>query len=176
MATGSPGLASEPVAADAAVDAAIACIDIADPAARLACLDAAATKLKETRIIREEDDAAGFQAADARDAGPLPTISSAETEVDAFGAERVESKRTERERERLNELTAAVVEARVNRFGVITVTLDNGQVWRQLDSDGDRVRLREGTLYNVRIKRGAVGGYRGKFLELGRTIRMKRIK
>ena len=54
-------------------------------------------------------------------------------------------------------LVARAAHLSVNAHQHFTVTLDNGQVWRQLDSDTGAARFREGD--TVRIKRGFMDSY-----------------
>ena len=47
-----------------------------------------------------------------------------------------------------------------NRYGTFTVTLEDGQVWRQLSGDTDRARWNKpAQSYQVRISRGLLGSY-----------------
>ncbi|GJL90977.1 hypothetical protein [Hyphococcus sp.] len=160
-----------------AVDSAIACLSIADDADRLKCLDAAAKTLSVTRIVREEREAKveenirksfGLNGNDLADASDTP---------DNFGSENIDQVRREKEAKRLKSIEAKVVEIRVNSLKVATVSLENGQVWRQLDSD-DKV-LHFGSkdrLYTAKVKRGAFGNYMLTVNELHTTIRVRRVK
>ena len=170
---------------DEAIDAAIACRSIDDPMERLACLDAAAETLSVTRIVQEEEiaeqereerDAFGLAGRDRDDDDDQPAPRVAETEED-FGREALPEERREREDGRLKNITAKIVEISVNRFGKVTVTLENGQVWRQLDSDDRRLLFPKGDrLYTARVKRSMFGNYMMTVRELDRTIRVRRIQ
>ncbi len=151
-------------AGNAAADAAIACLEIEDTEDRLACLEAAAKDLKATRVIIEQDNA--LAPGDGR------------TAEDAFGAETLDAtKREKREKSKSARLDAKVVEVRVNPYKDITVTLDNGQVWRQLQGDSETVHIPAGErLYTVTLKKGPLGNYRMRVNELKRWIRVTRIK
>lgn len=159
-------------AADAAADAAIACLDIAEPAERLACLESATREIAATRIRSEtaEDSAA----ADAR----RVYADENATEEESFGAEALPSvKSAKREKDRKQSLEAAVIEFRVNPFGDITAILQNGQEWKQLSSDNTIIRLpRSEKVFTVTIKKGPIGGYMMRINELKRAIRVRRIK
>lgn len=170
---------------EAAVDAAIECLSIDAAEERLACLEAAATTLKRTRIIREEEiiadekrerDNFGLAGGAENEEARSASTRSAD-EVDEFGAEAVAEKRKERDNKRLNKINAKIVEVRVNNLGKVTLSLDNGQVWRQLNSDDKRVLFRDdNTLYTATVKRSLMGNYMLKVNELKRTIRVRRIK
>jgi len=159
--------------ADAATDAAIACLDVEDASARLDCLESAAREIKATRIIRES--AAESAAADA--AAPVIAADDASAE-DLFGAETLAStKKAVREENETARLTAKVVEFRVNSVGDITAVLENGQVWRQLPGDSAVIRIpKSDKVFSVKIKRGPLGNYNMTINELKRTIRVRRIK
>ena len=168
---------------EAAVNSTIACLEIAHDAARLACLDEAASTLKATRIIREEEEIAKAEEERERfglsgkpDAPEKPVVAVTETPED-FGAEALEDVRKERDAKRLKRIEAKVAEVRINKLGKVTLTLDNGQVWRQLSSDNKSIRFpRRENLYTAKIKRGGMGNYMLTVKELRRTIRVKRIK
>lgn len=168
-----PAAAFAQSASDKAADAAIACLDVADPAERLACLESATQEIKATRIRRETAE----ESAAADEAGAVIAGDDASDE-DSFGAERLASTKREKTEERKKQrLEATVVEFRVNQFGVVTAVLDNGQVWRQLNSDDEVLRLpKKDKVLTVTVKKGALGNYMMKVNELKRTIRVKRIK
>jgi hypothetical protein len=141
--------------ADAAADALIACLDISDSGERLSCLEAGANEIRALRT------------------GAVETAAT----DDLFGAESLAStKRAKREDEKAARLDAGVVEIRVGPLKNVTVVLDNGQVWRQ--SESDRVVIRppkNQSGLTVTITKAAFGGYWMKINELGRQIRVKRI-
>ena len=160
-----------------AVDSAIACLSIADDSERLKCLDAAAKTLSVTRIVREEREAMveenkrktfGLNGNDLADAGDTP---------DNFGSENIDEVRRQKEAKRLKSIEASVVEFSINSLNVATVSLENGQVWRQLDSDDKVLRFgNKERLYTAKVKRGAFGNYMLTVNELHTTIRVRRIK
>lgn len=165
-----------------AVDAAIACRDISDDLERLSCLDAATETLVVTRIVREKaieekkrEERTFFglgkrKEKDDRD----PMVAETPEE---FGGEYLPENIKKREEKRLKEITAKIAEFRINPYGKVTVTLENGQVWRQLDSDGKTLYLsKKGKLYTAKVKRATFGNYLLTVEELRRTIRVRRIK
>lgn len=158
---------------NAAADAAIACLDIEDTQARLACLEGAAQELKATRVRRETAEESA-----AADAAAAPVVADGASEEDLFGAEALAStKKAVREKDQTTRLNSKVVEFRVNQLGDITAVLENGQVWRQLSSDSTVIRLPGNSkVFTVTIKRGPLGNYIMKINELKRTIRVRRIK
>ncbi len=71
-------------------------------------------------------------------------------------------------------LTGRVTRVGLNAIQHFTVTLDNGQVWRQLDSDTEVARFREGA--EVRIKRGFLDSYSLSVEGTFGSYKVKRIK
>jgi hypothetical protein len=166
-----PGLAlagKKEKAEDAAIDQTLKCREIADAAARLACLDEGAKKLFETRIIYEDDESADARASDDQNV--------VETE-EQFGSERIAAERKKRDSTRLKSIDAAIAEIRVRSNQKVTLTLDNGQKWRQLDSD-DRVLHfnSKKKLFTAKVKRGALGNYMLWINEMKRSIRVERVE
>jgi len=174
---GATAAAAQPSEAQA-IDDAIACRNIEDAMERLACLDAAAETLSVTRIIREEEVAAhaenekkqfGLSGGD--------DILRGDDTPEEFGSERIPEKRKERENKRLKSILSKVVEIRISKFGKVTLTLENGQVWRQLNSDSKVLRINgKDKLYTAKVKRSIMGNYMLTIKELKRTIRVRRIK
>jgi hypothetical protein len=164
---------------DEAIDKAIACRDIADDLERLACLDQAAETLAVTRIIREEAVAAkkqeereNFGLPGGGEKGPVV----AET-PEEFGAENLPKSRKEREEGKLKSITSKIAEVRINAIGVATLTLENGQVWRQLESDDKKLFFPSGDkLYTAKVKRSLFGNYMLTINELHKTIRVRRVE
>lgn len=182
IAVAAPGVSAQPTEAEA-IDRTIACRDIENDLDRLKCLDNAAETLAVTRIIREEEIAEKkqeerslFGLGKPKDKSQEKREVVAETEEE-FGGEYLPKNRLENDASRLKKISAKVAEIRVNRFGKVTLTLDNGQVWRQLDSDNKTIRFgKEDKLYTARVKRSTFGNYMLTIEELKRTIRVKRIE
>lgn len=185
VAVASPAIAGKPL--DRAVENAIACRTIATAEERLACFDSAADSLagakgesarqaasaKENKA-RKERDSFGLTSATATTGGGEPASG---TDFDEFGVEDVAALRRAREEERVNEITAESVSIQYLHGGRVTLTLNNGQVWRQLDSDSTYLPgARKGRTYSVTLKRAAMGGYRARIEELDKSIRVRRVK
>ncbi len=161
-----------------AVDDAIACLRIEGDADRLACLENAAKTLQVTRIVREEEAAAAEENEKANFG--LPGDSDPERVAEApeeFGDESVPDIRRDKDGKRIKSINAKIVEIRVNSLGTATVSLENGQVWRQLDSDDKRLHFgNSDRLLTAKVKRSVFGNYMMTVNELHRTIRVRRIK
>lgn len=120
------------------------------------------------------------QAAPASQFGPpQPAAPSPQDEQDRvltaspaeFGAERVEE-RAAREQSRL---TASVVSSELVGFSRLQVELDNGQVWRQAQSEKPWDLILDGEPEAVEIRPSRFGGYR-MTVDADRTMSVERIR
>jgi hypothetical protein len=102
-------------------------------------------------------------------AAPVPTT------ADDLGAEQLpgEAKAKLREQQRVQ---AKVTSISFNGFGKLSVTLDNGQRWQQLDGDSTDLsnHLRDATDVVVDITRSRFGGYRMLITPPDKKIRVRR--
>ena len=161
-----------------AVDDAIACLSVQGDGERLACLEKAAQTLKVTRIVREEEAAAAEENEKANFglAGDSSPEQVAEA-PDEFGGEGVDAIRRDKDGKRIKSIKAKIVEVRLNPRNVATVSLENGQVWRQLNSDDKILRFgNKERLLTAKVKRGVLGNYMLTVEELHQTIRVRRVK
>ncbi len=141
------GLTAQAFAADAAADAAAHCRTLSDGVARLSCYDRAFGVVVPAGT-----------AAMAAPAADKPVI-AADTEA-GFGltAEQREQRsqgRSESRRE-LTEVSATVSDIKQLRGGRFTLTLDNGQVWQQRETDASMF-IEVGD--TVTIKKAVLGSY-----------------
>lgn len=74
-----------------------------------------------------------------------------------------------------SQITADISSITFNPFGKFTVTLANGQVWRQLDGDSDTVRPHKG-LQGVRISQALMGSYDLQFNDSSRVYKVTRVR
>lgn len=127
-------------------------------AARIACLEGAVTAL-QGQLDRGTLPAPALAAADNVGAEQLP--GEAKTELRA--QQRVQ---------------ASVSRVSFDGFGKLTVTLDNGQRWRQLDGDSADLshRLNDVDDVVVDITRSRFGGYRMLITPPDKKIRVRRIQ
>lgn len=150
---------------------------------RIACLEAAIAALMAQRSASTPPDAADAAVPPRPGSAGPETMAAAEPPpaVSGLGAEQVErrlrkdDKLAEADAEQA-EVTAAVVEAGETALGKALLVLDNGQVWRQRDSDRNRIRLSSKQKYTVTIKAGMISGYRIHINELGRTFVAERVQ
>ena len=132
-----------------------ACATIAADAERLACYDDLASALQTA--ANSSDDSA-----------------LTEAQADAFGAENYASKDELNEIERLSRIQSPVASFSVNSSRRLTVTLANGQVWRQLPDDRIIPAPKDGVEHTVTIRRAIFGRYLMDIEPNGRTIRVER--
>ena len=71
-----------------------------------------------------------------------------------------------------DKISAHVKSIKKNPYGLAKITLDNGQVWKQLD--GGNIRLKTGD--EVTINRGALGSFNLRKAGYNRLFKVKRIK
>lgn len=186
-AAANPALAGKSL--DKAVESAIACRTIVGAQERLACFDAAAEGLagatgeaqrqiaaaKEAKKKKERDNF-GLSGAEIAKAESDTKMSDGAASEE-FGVEDVPELRRAKEEERLSEFAAKAISIDYGPGGRVTLTLDNGQVWRQLDSDSTYVPgVKKERAYAVTLKRAALGSYRARVEELDKSIRVRRIK
>ncbi len=154
--------ASRGAAAQGLAPALIACRGIGDEADRLACFDGVASGLDADAPV-----AASVVAGD-------PALSAQEQ----FGIEDLVSTKERKKREnRKAVLSARIVDIARNKRGKYVVILDNGQVWRQINADTDKLRVPKNvTGLGVEVKRKALGAHLLKLDNGNRTIRVERIK
>jgi hypothetical protein len=119
----------------------------------LACFDKAVLELRKGGTVSTPVSAENMFGASAETAGASPEL-------------------REVKREELRQISGAVTSLRHTNDGMIILELDNGQVWRQQDSD---VRLLVSQGETVTITRASLGTFR-LIDKSGRFARFKRIK
>jgi hypothetical protein len=134
-----------------------ACQAEADDARRLACYDRAAGRAKAAEPMDPPPASSQPSASASTAAAPVAAASAAVKSEDDFGRERQlayeeDQKRAEASRA-VGELQSSIAGIEKRMDGLLTFTLDNGQVWRQVrpDSrfsinDGDAIRIQPGSL------------------------------
>lgn len=160
-------LLAGPAYADATLDALAEiakCADLADPAARLKCFDAAASQARRALANAQAVEKRSFLDWFGFSRPPKPV-----TKPEDFGKPAAPAE--------ITQLTATVTEfAKTPRAKAIFI-LDNGQVWRQLDSDTDEVfELAPGKPMKVTIEAGSFGGYNLSIEGRNGIIKVRRLK
>jgi len=152
--------AAGPALAATDISAAVrACRAETDDARRLACYDRVTdgARAAAPTAAATPKSAAPVAAAAAPSAPAAAPVAAAASAEDNFGRERQvaaeEQKRQQDAARSLGELEAYVTGIEMRMDGLMTFTLDNGQVWRQNTPDskfhlkeGDRVKIQPGSL------------------------------
>ncbi|MCQ8183921.1 hypothetical protein [Parvularcula maris] len=166
----------------APVDAYRACVDVEDSLERLRCFDAAGREDKGRRQVAAPAPAAKVVAPPPARSAELDQARRAAEAADerarAAEAELARARQQARDASRAAKPSfpydAVVTELRFGTRGKLTVRLDNGEIWDQLDSDSTTIsESRRDRVQRVTIKRAALGGRRMEIEPLGRTIRVR---
>lgn len=139
-------------------------------AARIACLELAIYRL------------AG-EAPAAADAGPAAQPAPAAPTVSGIGAEQVQDRKQdagepvpERVGPEVTQTEATVVAFARDPRGQLVLVMADGAIWAQRDSDSEDVSLVEGRTYPVEIEEGFISGYRMKFPDQQRILKVERLR
>ena len=136
-----------------------ACRALPEDAKRLACYD-------------REIDRLGEQAVPAGAAAAAPALTPEERFGRTGPMNREDADRKAQESRELGELRATVAEIWTRADGLMVLTLDNGQIWKQVRPDS-QFRLKTGE--KVRIQPAALGSYLLSG-ESKRSTRVSRVK
>ena len=147
------------LAEDVSTDDVYACAGIGTDAERLACYDAAVGRLKA-----------------AEDAGEVTTITRSEVEKvkrESFGFSipslpSFAFNKSGGEAE-VEEVTVPIRSVRAGPYGKVTITLENGQVWSQIDDKKVRAKKPQ----EAQIYQAMLGSYKMK-IDGGRAFRVRR--
>ena len=157
------------------------CREIPKSKDRLRCFERTTEILQPYAPFAAADDDADD---DGKDKKPRTAVAAATPNYDddradpvaSFGAEDMVQ---EDDDKRLKELTAVAVSITQNKQGKYIIALDNGQVWRQLPSDSNKLRVRkdkEGDGHDVIIKKRSLGAYALRLTTAKKSILVRRIK
>jgi len=141
------------------------CRQIEEIAERVACYD---------RIV---DSRIPMYSSDSGEAGAPSESAESSTIPDAqslFGTNDAEAKRIVESTlaiEQIDQIEAIVTDARTSASRKLTVILDSGQIWRQLDSKPLRVKSGD----TVVIRKASLGSFLMEKKSGSRSIRVKRV-
>jgi len=168
--TGSPSAAGEPRDSPAAGPGADPQVSVPAPVAGEARVAGEAEKTPAERPAERP--------ASAQDTEPAGTEGQAQP-VSQLGADQVRARSESRE-ERLARLQSAsglrVADYSTVPFRRLQVELENGQIWRQIQGDTQRIRVSLNRNQTVDIEESALGGFKLRLNEIKRTIRVQRIR
>ena len=137
------------------------CKQTSSDADRIACLEAALLG-KQTPVPE-----------------PAPETAAQNPAPQGIGADQVIARNETREEqlEKLEKVTGLIVAGyEVVPYEKLEVTLENGQVWRQIKGDTQKVRVDLQRNQTVNIEESSLGGYKMHLNEMRRTIRVERIQ
>lgn len=142
------------------------CADITESAARLRCFDAAVPRAKNALAEHQAQEKRGFL-----DWFGFSRPPKAVTRPEDFG------KPPAAGAGEITQLTATVTDFAKTPRGKSIFILDNGQVWRQLDSDTDEIfEPSSGRPMKVTIEAGSFGGYNLSIEGRNGIIKVRRLK
>lgn len=75
-----------------------------------------------------------------------------------------------------NKLEARVIDYSRTNSGNYIFILDNDQVWAQQDFDRTMLSLDDGETYQIEVVKGFLSGYRMRFPELNRLVKVRRLR
>ncbi|HSM96906.1 MAG TPA: hypothetical protein VLT91_12735 [Rhizomicrobium sp.] len=168
------------------------CAQVTDDKARLACYDGVAPRLRDALNAppekldhpptkEEQESWFGFNLGNWFGGATPP---AAQTTPGQFGADKIpvptppsgagsESAAAAAPQE-IDSITATVTDYSFNPFGKFIVFLDNGQVWREIDSDP--AHFSKGSTNTVTIERGMLGSYNLHINDGNHTYKVTRVK
>jgi hypothetical protein len=176
------------------VEALVACMNINDDTARLACYDAqlgrqpaSTAPASPPSVATNAAAAAPVASAPSAPVGQAPPVQAAAAPApvpvapagnpqDAFGltAEQREARAAKsNEVPKVDRITATVVAAKMTASGRLLLTLDNGQQWAQVEPSRQQY-FYEGD--PITIRKASLGSYLASGPKSGTGIRIKRIE
>lgn len=165
--------------ADALQDELRVCRDLTDDDARLICYDAAVDRGGNSGYggpaqapAHAADPPRGTPAAAADTAAATGTAAVLSQE-DLFGKSSDDVQRTVQEatgNERIDSLSATVTKLQHYSYDKVLIALDNGQVWKQVDSSSLRLRVGD----TVDIERASLGSFMLRKKGSKRSMRVAR--
>lgn len=162
-----------------------ACSAIKDHAARLDCFDKlAASQQSHVKAAPAAVKSTPVKPAPAKQSAQstatIPTVPAAQKTPAQFGSELLplpksaNSKSAAKDTGALDHISETVSAVKYSLHKKFIITLANGQVWRQLDSDDDHARFPHNA--HITIVRGIVGGYNLSVGDSNKVFKVRRVK
>lgn len=174
------------------------CKQTSSDADRIACLEAAllGQQVTESEVVPsvETEIIAIEETVPVLTAEPAPVAEEPSTEMqeelpsadvaaeaipEGIGAEQVTARnQTREEQEQALESAPGLIVAKYEwvPYERLVVTFENGQVWRQIKGDTNRIRTSLERNQTADITESGLGGYKLRLNEIRRTIRVERIR
>ena len=142
---------------------------------RIACLEGVVSRLMngQTAFAPENGGDAMASAAGAGEARVADAGSA--DQATGLGAEQLVDRKTRSDQPR-KRATATVTEFAYTNSNRLIVFLDNGQVWKESRNDGRKFRISKNQDMTVEIEEGFISGYKLRFTDRKKSIRVERIK
>lgn len=107
---------------------------------------------------------------------PPETAPPIPVERPSLGDEQVDARERTSKDASPERMRARIVGHRTVGYRTLQVNLDNGQIWRQLSADTQRLNLPDDRELTVEVWQTRFGGYQLRIEELRRTIRVQRVR
>lgn len=107
-------------------------------------------------------------------AAPGATAAPATAEAD-FGASRLPKTESAADKG-VSSIRSAITDYAYTPLGRIIVFLENGQVWRQIDGDSKKLRLRKRETYTAEVAKGVLGSFNLSVDGVDGMVKVTRIK
>lgn len=174
----SPALAETPMASvDQSVQDVLACRTLSSNLERLTCLDAAlpalASAFPEAEMTAEEKKEAEERQLEKKKMAAEAAFGQSINQKPIVVEKSVETATAKTEE--LQELNSVVSKVEFTNLGKAIIYLENGQIWRQLDSDSRKIRVKSSLGKQATLKKKLMGSYAIR-ISKGRSIRVRRIK
>ena len=151
-----------------------ACANLAG-AERVACLRQLLTEA-QAELDRAEQ-ALGTPVVSPAAPGPAPRAQAMPaTTAQHLGKEQVDRRAGIASTPEEQRFTALIISSEQARPRRLQVTLENGQVWRQVESDTQIVDLADDKRIPAEIWRSGFGGYRMRMASIGRVLKVERMR
>ena len=171
---------------DQLLDALQSCASVDKNKKRLKCFDAAMEQFAppastfRAAVSSEASDPSSADTETDRFDAPSEDAKEpilAKTAQDEFGANDLPAAKKAKQKKRPNVMNASLVEIARNNRGKYVIILDNGQIWRQIRADTNKLLVpKEEEGAKIQIKRRTLGAHSFRFEKDNRTIRVERIK
>ena len=149
---------------------------------RLKCFDAAVAAIAESvsehrspnENIAAESSLSALVAAPSDENTNQGVLANSD---DGFGAEDLKERLKKSQAKKPKQLSVSIVEIAQNKQGKYVIILENGQIWRQLKADTNRLRVpRKSEGLTAVIKRRSLGAHSFSIAGDKRTIKVERMK
>jgi hypothetical protein len=152
------------------------CARMPNSTEEIACLRHALEQSREALRGKRDEDSK-HPAPELEQPVDSPVAASQQAARPGLGAEQVRTGAAHREpQQRLRRVSATVTRTSTDARGLLTLQLDNGQIWQQAEKSGVPLLLRPDGHYSIEISGSGFGGYRMHFSDSGRMLVVRRLR